>query len=179
MLAAKTNWFRAISTFILLYLLSAGAVALILWRLPAKTSLQQPIGKLPSTLPQSACVGVLQFHAFFCIFCNPVAPDARLRQECRALTHFWYAEGSEEALVLKVPTSFSELRAVRHTLGLYQKQCPAHVAILLLATYLFMQVLNTGPTSVALMDIKGHKVMLPVHYSDRAERLPCTCMLQT
>ena len=52
----------------------------------------------------------------------------------------WHAGKREEALVLKVPTSFSELRAVRHTLGLYQEQCPAHVAILLLAVYLFMQV---------------------------------------
>ena len=65
--------------------------------------------------------------------------------------------------MLKVPTSFSELRAVRHTLGLYQKQCPAHVAILLLATYLFMQVLNTEPTFVAPVHVKGYKVMLPVH----------------
>ena len=51
-----------------------------------------------------------------------------------------HAGTQEEALVLRVPTSFSELRAVRHTLGLYQEQCPVHVAFLLLATYLFMQV---------------------------------------
>ena len=51
----------------------------------------------------------------------------------------------EEALILKVPTSFSELRAVRHTLGLYQEQCPAHVALLLIATYLFMQVVTLSP----------------------------------
>ena len=53
MLASRTNWFRAISTFILLYLLSAGSVALILWRLPAKSSLQQPRGRyqaLPSSV---------------------------------------------------------------------------------------------------------------------------------
>ena len=42
MLAARTNWVKAISTFILLYLSSAGILAVILWRLPPKASLQQP-----------------------------------------------------------------------------------------------------------------------------------------
>ena len=37
------------------------------------------------------------------------------------------AGDAEQDLILKVPKSFSELRAVRHTLGLYQEQCPAHV----------------------------------------------------
>ena len=50
MLASRTHWFKAILTFILLYLLSAGLVALILWRLPPKASLQQPAGTIP-TLP--------------------------------------------------------------------------------------------------------------------------------
>ncbi len=49
MLASRTHWFRAIATFVLLYLLSAGLVALILWRLPPKASLQQPAG-MPQTL---------------------------------------------------------------------------------------------------------------------------------
>ena len=44
MLASRTHWFRAISTFILLYLLSAGVVALIVWRLPSRASLVQPGG---------------------------------------------------------------------------------------------------------------------------------------
>lgn len=52
------------------------------------------------------------------------------------------AGDSRKNLVLKVPTSFSELRAVRRTLGLYQQECPLHVALLLLTTYLFMQVLK-------------------------------------
>ena len=59
------------------------------------------------------------------------------------------AGDAEQDLILKVPRSFSELRAVRHTLGLYQEQCPAHVAILLLATYLFMQVLPLSSSCTA------------------------------
>ncbi|CAK0785972.1 hypothetical protein CVIRNUC_009185 [Coccomyxa viridis] len=92
LLAARTTWFRAIITFIFLYLSSAGLILLILWRLPSKDSLQDPEGSI------------------------------------------------KQDVILKLPTSFSELRAVRHTLGLYQRQAPVHVAILLVATYLFMQV---------------------------------------
>ena len=51
-----------------------------------------------------------------------------------------HAGSVKQDVILKLPTSFSELRAVRHTLGLYQRQAPVQVAVLLVATYLFMQV---------------------------------------
>jgi hypothetical protein len=50
-----------------------------------------------------------------------------------------HAEGEAQELLLKVPTNFSELRAVRHTLALYQRACPGQIAVLLLTFYLFLQ----------------------------------------
>ena len=44
-----------------------------------------------------------------------------------------------EKLLLKVPASFSELHAVRHTLELYRRACPGKVALLLLSIYIFCQ----------------------------------------
>ncbi|CAL8466066.1 g5602 [Coccomyxa elongata] len=49
-------------------------------------------------------------------------------------------DGEEQQLLLRVPTNFSELRAVRRTLALYQKACPGQIAVLLLTFYLFLQV---------------------------------------
>lgn len=69
MLASRTHWFRAIATFILLYLLSAGLVALILWRLPPRASLKQPAG-MPPTRPCLALrtyVLCMQFQAAGCV----------------------------------------------------------------------------------------------------------------
>ena len=77
-----------------------------------------------------------------CVCLQKVYMHQRVEQVLRA-------GDAEQDLILKVPKSFSELRAVRHTLGLYQEQCPAHVAILLLATYLFMQVLPLSPSCIA------------------------------
>lgn len=51
-----------------------------------------------------------------------------------------HADGVEQQLLLRVPTNFSELRAVRRTLALYQKACPGQIAVLLLTFYLFLQV---------------------------------------
>ena len=51
-----------------------------------------------------------------------------------------HADGQEQELLLRVPTNFSELRAVRRTLALYQKACPGQIAVLLLTFYLFLQV---------------------------------------
>ncbi len=62
-----------------------------------------------------------------------------------------YAGSIKQDVILKLPTSFSELRAVRHTLGLYQRQAPVHVAILLVATYLFMQVGSASAEPVILL----------------------------
>ena len=44
-----------------------------------------------------------------------------------------------DQLTLKVPASFAELRDVRHTLEVYRRACPWHVALLLLAIYMFCQ----------------------------------------
>lgn len=52
---------------------------------------------------------------------------------------------SADSLLLKVPASFSELRAVRHTLELYRRACPGKVALLLLSIYIFCQARIAAP----------------------------------
>lgn len=54
--------------------------------------------------------------------------------------HFSRPGGEPQELLLRVPKNFSELRAVRRTLALYQQACPGQIAVLLLAFYLFLQV---------------------------------------
>lgn len=51
-----------------------------------------------------------------------------------------YAGVEPHELLLKVPTNFSELRAVGSTLAMYNRACPGQVALLLLTFYLFLQV---------------------------------------
>ncbi len=58
--------------------------------------------------------------------------------------------GTEQLqLSLAAPHSFDELRAVRRTLELYRQNYAVHVAALLLAAHIFLQVSGCGPCRVA------------------------------